>query len=395
MKRFQLTALALASFAVAAPAMAQSNVTLYGVIDAGIGYVNNVASGLNAKGAHNVQEVSGIGQGNRWGLRGSEDLGGGLKAVFLLENGFSLTNGALAQNSRMFGRQAYVGLSSATAGTVTIGRQYDSVVDFVSPITSAKQWATQYGAHVGDIDNLYNSFRVNNSVKYTSANYAGFTFGGLYGFSNQANIGGGTGFSNSSAFSLGAAYANGPLNIAAAYMHLNAPGVVAGTANSSGAVTNDYASATDIFYNSAVSKHDIAAAGVSYQIQAATIGFVYSYARIAYVSNASIRVNSFELNGKYQITPSLLGGLAFVYSDGSIGGANGLSGISTGTKPRWLQVNAGGVYSFSKRTESYLNAVWQRAAGDAQVAAIDAVGGPTGTGTKSQIALIGGLRHKF
>lgn len=51
MKRIQRTALALASFAVAAPAMAQSNVTLYGVIDAGIGYVNNVASGLNAKGA--------------------------------------------------------------------------------------------------------------------------------------------------------------------------------------------------------------------------------------------------------------------------------------------------------------------------------------------------------
>ncbi|AKC71424.1 porin [Pandoraea oxalativorans] len=393
MKRFQLTVLAAASFAVATPAMAQSstNVTLYGVIDAGVAYVNNVATGLNAKGAHNFQAVSGIGQGNRWGLKGTEDLGAGLKAVFVLENGFNLMNGTMLQNSRMFGRQAYVGLQSAQAGTVSIGRQYDSVVDFVSPITSAKQWATQYGAHIGDIDNLYNSFRVSNSIKYTSANYSGFSFGALYGFSNQPNTGGGTGFSNNNAFSIGAGYANGPLTAALAYMHLSSPG----TTNANGAVSNDYSSATDIFYTSAVDKHDIAAAGVSYAIQAATVGFVYSYAKVNYVNQSSIRVNTFELNGKYQFTPRLLAGLAFVYSDGSVSGATALSGISKGTKPRWFQVNAGTTYSFSKRTETYLNGVYQRATGDAVVAAIDNVGGPTGTGAQSQIALIAGVRHKF
>ncbi|WP_353191452.1 porin [Pandoraea pnomenusa] len=393
MKRFQLTVLAAASFAVAAPAMAQSssNVTLYGVIDAGIGYVNNVATGLNAKGAHNFQAVSGIGQGNRWGLKGTEDLGGGLKALFVLENGFSLTNGNALQNSRMFGRQAYVGLQSAQAGTFTIGRQYDSVVDFVSPITSAKQWATQYGAHVGDIDNLYNSFRINNSVKYTSANYGGFSFGALYGFSNEPNTGSGTGFSHNNAWSLGASYANGPLMAAVGYMHLSSPG----TGNANGAVSNDYSSATDIFYTSPVDKHDIAAAGISYQIQAATVGFVYSYAKVSYTNQSSIRVNTFELNGKYQFTPNMLGGLAFIYSDGSVGGATALSGITKGTKPRWFQINAGGVYSFSKRTETYLTGVYQRATGDAVVAAIDNVGGPTGTGAQSQIAVVAGVRHKF
>ena len=398
MKRFQLTALAAASFAVATPAMAQSNVTLYGVIDAGIGYVNNVASGLGAtaKGASNFQAVSGIGQGNRWGLKGSEDLGGGLKAVFVLENGFSLTNGTSLQNGRMFGRQAYVGLQSTQAGTVTIGRQYDSVVDFVSPITSAKQWASQYGAHIGDIDNLYNSFRVNNSIKYTSANYNGFSFGGLYGFSNEANNGNGTGASHNSAFSLGASYANGPLLAALGYMHLSAPGnQTTATVNATGAVTNDYSSATDIFYTSAVDKHDIAAAGVSYQIQAATVGFVYSYAKVRYTNQSSIRLNTFELNGKYQFTPNVLGGLAFIYSDGSVGGATQLANITKGTKPRWFQVNVGGVYSFSKRTESYLTGVYQRATGDAIVAAIDNVGGPTGNGAQSQIAVVAGLRHKF
>jgi predicted porin len=73
--------------------------------------------------------------GSRWGLRGAEDLGGGLKAIFVLENGFSVQNGRLAQDGREFGRQAYVGVGSTQFGTVTLGRQYDSLVDFVAPLS--------------------------------------------------------------------------------------------------------------------------------------------------------------------------------------------------------------------------------------------------------------------
>ncbi len=104
--------------------------------------------------------TSGSVNGSRWGLRGSEDLGGGLKAIFTLENGFGINDGTLKQGGRLFGRQAFVGLSSDQFGAVTLGRQYDSMVDYVGPLALT---GTQYGgtqfAHPFDNDNLNNSFR--------------------------------------------------------------------------------------------------------------------------------------------------------------------------------------------------------------------------------------------
>src|ERR1700738_4228053 len=87
-------------------AHAQSSVTLYGLIDAGISYSSNVG------GKSLWQETSGAMNASRWGLRGSEDLGGGLKAIFTLENGFNIDTGKFGQNGAEFGRQAFVGLSS-------------------------------------------------------------------------------------------------------------------------------------------------------------------------------------------------------------------------------------------------------------------------------------------
>ena len=88
-------------------AMAQSSVTLYGLIDEGLNYTSNTG------GHSNIQMESGFAQGSRWGLKGSEDLGGGNKAIFQLENGFDVNSGKLGQGGRMFGRQAYVGLSQS------------------------------------------------------------------------------------------------------------------------------------------------------------------------------------------------------------------------------------------------------------------------------------------
>jgi len=99
-------AVAVSAALAASAAHAQSSVTLYGLVDAGITYTNNVG------GSGRVALVSGNISGSRFGLRGSEDLGGGLKTIFVLENGFNVNNGTLGQGGRMFGRQAYVGLSS-------------------------------------------------------------------------------------------------------------------------------------------------------------------------------------------------------------------------------------------------------------------------------------------
>ena len=119
MKKTLMVAALTGVFATAAHA--QSSVTLYGLIDAGITYTNN------QQGHSNWKATSGSVNGSRWGLRGSEDLGGGLKAIFTLENGFSIMNGTNGQGGREFGRQAFVGLSSDQFGAVTLGRQYDSV----------------------------------------------------------------------------------------------------------------------------------------------------------------------------------------------------------------------------------------------------------------------------
>ena len=139
MNKTLIVAAAAASFATVAHA--QSSVTLYGVLDAGITYQSNVRT-ASGQGKSRFSMGSGIDQ-SRFGLRGSEDLGGGLKAIFTLESGFNIGNGKFANgNGGMFNRQAFVGLSSQY-GTVTLGKQYDATQDYLAPLT-----ATAVGRHV-------------------------------------------------------------------------------------------------------------------------------------------------------------------------------------------------------------------------------------------------------
>ncbi len=123
MKKTLVAAAVLASLGTAA--FAQSSVTLYGRIDASlaktetdnVGFVNNVDADPGAlirSGAHT---------GSRWGLRGTEDLGGGLKAIFTLEQGFNVDTSTFSNAANQFNRQAFVGLDGGF-GTVTVGRQY-------------------------------------------------------------------------------------------------------------------------------------------------------------------------------------------------------------------------------------------------------------------------------
>ncbi|MGF6972888.1 putative porin [Paraburkholderia sp. JPY465] len=87
----------------------------------------------------------------------------------------------------MFNRQTFVGLKSDQFGTLTLGRQYDSVSDYLAPLSDAGGgYGNNLAAHPFDNDNLSGSFSIRNAVKYSSANYAGLKFGGLYGFSNAA-----------------------------------------------------------------------------------------------------------------------------------------------------------------------------------------------------------------
>jgi predicted porin len=116
-------------------ASAQSSVMLYGIVDAGITYRSNERTGSTGAytGHSNVAATSGNLSGSRWGIKGNDQLGGGWTALFQLEDGFDISNGKVGQNGGLFGRQAFLGIGSAQYGTITMGRQYTSLNDFVSP----------------------------------------------------------------------------------------------------------------------------------------------------------------------------------------------------------------------------------------------------------------------
>ena len=384
MKKTLMVAALTGVFATAAHA--QSSVTLYGLIDAGITYTNNQVTTVGGPGHSNWKATSGSVNGSRWGLRGSEDLGGGLKAIFTLENGFNIMNGTNGQGGREFGRQAFVGLSSNQFGAVTLGRQYDSVVDFLGPLALT---GTQYGgtqfAHPFDNDNLDNTFRVNNSVKYTSANYAGFKFGAMYGFSNEAG-----GFADNRAYSAGVSYNYGPLNIAGAYMQLNN----VGSANAAGAVTGDNTPFV-------AGRQRIFGGGINYAFGPATVGFVFTQTMLDnatsitnggtqgagafQLTNGHVRFTNYEVNGRYNLTPAMSLAANYTYTNSRI---NGIA-------PKWHQVDLQTAYALSKRTDVYLQGEYQHVTGLDGSDLGATINGVGMSSSSNQVSATVGVRHRF
>jgi GBP family porin len=240
--------------ALCAHAMAQSSVTLYGIVDSGITYTNN------QKGSSTWQATGGNEQGTRWGLLGKEDLGGGTSAVFKLENGFNIETGAASQNGRIFGRQAWVGLSNDRWGTFTMGRQYNAAQDSLAPLQiGASISLTQYALHPFDTDDLNNSFRTDNSVKYVTPTLAGFQGNAMYGFSNETN------FAQNRSWSLGGTYGTGPLHLGVAYVVLDNPAL-----DTTGAIPSD----NYYTFLKGITKQQIWGAGGTYDYANATFGLL-------------------------------------------------------------------------------------------------------------------------
>jgi predicted porin len=379
MKKSLLALAALGAFA--GVAHAQSSVTLYGIIDEGF----NINT--NSGGSHLYNLSSGVLQGSRWGLRGTEDLGGGLKAVFVLENGFDVNSGKLGQGGLMFGRQAYVGLSSQF-GTVTLGRQYDSVVDYVGPLEAGDQWGGYIAAHPGDLDNFNNAYRVNNAIKFTSANYAGLTFGGLYSLGGVAGD-----YSRNQIFSAGVGYNNGPLVLGAGYLNVRNPNVSLFGNNTATATLSTVSSPVYSGYASAHT-YQVIGAGGAYTIGAATIGATYSNVKFYDIGGATFTgqtatFNNGEINFKYQLTPALLVGAAYDYTRGS--------SLNGNDSAKYHQGSAGVDYFLSKRTDVYITGVYQHASGTDSTgkSAVAAINGLSASSNDNQFTARIGIRHKF
>lgn len=372
---------------LATTAQAQSSVTLYGLLDAGVSYVNhatNPAGGSSSK----VKLDDGVVQGNRWGMRGTEDLGGGLSAIFTLEGGLSVANGTAAQNGTLFGRQAFAGISKAGVGALTFGRQYSLSTDYVSKYAAGGLTIGNYAFRMNDVDQLTSS-RINNAVKFSSANFSGLTFGALYGFSNSTDFSGNpnttvagvTTQGSSRTVSFGANYDNGPFGMAAAYTDITYPN--AATPAFPVAIAN-----VNTFGNKDLRTIGV---GARYTFGPAMVFGNWTNTRFEGLTGQDSHFNNYEIDGKYSFTPALFAALAYTYSD--------LTGTATG---KWNQVSSILDYALSKRTDVYALAIYQKASGSndgvpvqAEIGSSSSFFGNSGAGSNEQFALRLGMRTRF
>ena len=203
--------IALAVLAAAGAASAQSSVTLYGRLDAGLVSAKDQIGG---DGVTRSKLDSNVLNNSLWGMKGSEDLGGGLKANFVLEQGFSVDTGEAAKAERAFHRQATVGLSGSF-GNVDLGRNYpayDSIRSLVNNTADTNMAVTtDVFSNGGDYTN-----RTNNSIRFDSAVYNGFSGAVSYGFGENKDIT--PGAKSTDQASLHVKYVNGPVVAAYAYM---------------------------------------------------------------------------------------------------------------------------------------------------------------------------------
>ncbi|WP_207005327.1 porin [Trinickia mobilis] len=361
--------------AIPVASIAQSSVTLYGIESIGVEAVNN------AGGSHTIAMLGGALQPNRLGFRINEDLGGGNAVVAVLENGFNNTNGQLGQGGRLFGRQAWIGVSNSHWGTLSAGRQYDAMWSFTSVATAIGN--TGLLVHPGDADNIIGTWRYNNSLKYRSPNIGGFSGEAMYAASNAAGE-----FAFNRAFSFGAGYEGSRWRISGAYVQLDHPGL----ANADGAVSNDYSGASYLLFRSSPLNPNV---GVRQQRTYGIGGYVdltsslrwlalVDQVRFSYLDHTGFTLTNYDTTALWQVTRAVDLVLAYIYSRGSY------SGIAE--TDHWNTASIALGYHLSKRTDIRLIEELQRSTGARAVAAFY-LNAPSTSATQNVVMI--GIRHVF
>ncbi len=359
----------------------KTSVVFYGVLDAGVTFVSNEAGQSNRK------LDTGVMDPNHWGMKGVEALGGGLHAVFQLENSFSLDDGSLSSEGTLFDRIAMVGLGNRY-GQVTLGTQLDLINDYVTPF-NISAGASGYAAHQGNFDRIAGN-AVQRSIKFSSADFDGLTFGALYSFADksaqpdQETAGGGSG----SAWNIGAHYANGSFAIGASYMQLNKPrGTEAiGPYQSLGLSTFLRQPTFEIdpetgerapMEDMAIDNQKIFAIGSAYEIGDFTAMINFADIKFkGYGNTENLRL--MEVGGHYHISATLDGTLGYQHMK------------VAGTKAN--QVSLGLNYHLSKRSDIYVSADYRRVS-DGVAAVIGDSFEPSSNNAQALLRV--GMRHMF
>jgi len=341
----KLVALALSAVAAGVASAQTANVTLYGIVDTYL--ASERIGGVGAVAAKSTTMVTGGGlSGSRWGLRGSESLGGGMNAIFTLENGFASDTGALGQGGLLFGRRAFVGLNGGF-GTITIGRDYspnffvmcNSDDTFGGCLTGFSQVANMGGFYA-------NTLRQNNQVKYSTPSMGGVTASLAWALGEVAGTS-----SGSRTIGGNVEYKNGPIYVGVGFSDL---------------------------------KNAAATASQKQFIFGATYNFGVAYAGVTYMENKS------EAGVK---TKPLIGSVTVPFGAARIGLQLAQSKMDGGAKTSAFGLL--GEYDLSKRSEVY--AIYAQCKNKGLACAADGnVANSTATINTQSASVFGlGIKHKF
>ncbi|WP_427308707.1 porin [Cupriavidus sp. H39] len=352
------------SLLVSGAASAQSSVTLYGVVDVGVEFANHQPGAGDTV----ARVSSGNIAGSRWGIRGTEDLGGGLKALFVLESGFDPDTGKSGQAGRLFGRSAYVGLVGQW-GSILLGRQQGSFFDFVGnfdPMTLAPKYSvfTQDAAYVQ---------RADNTVKYVG-NFGGLTVSSFYSFGADSTVVNGSEVPGSPKlgreFGGYITYNLRALSLAIAYDELN--------------------TGTTTLNPDATARRVTAAA--TYAIGPTKLFAGYRWARAfdggiipgSIAGNQNQGSNLYWAGVNWQVTPAIVLTGAAYYQDFK----------NTGSDPWLFVLNAD--YAFSKRTHAYSSIGYTKNKGTSNLGFFDSGKSFENTNPgQNQLGAVIGVRHSF
>ena len=369
--RLSITTAALTiGLLLAFTAQAQNTFSIYGMIDTGVEYFNHASQ--NGASVVRIPTLSSS-VPSRLGFRGSESLGNGLDAVFVLENGFAPDQGGQLQGSRFFGRQATVGLRGSW-GQIDIGRQWTTTfraiidADVIGPAAFS----------LASLDSYIPNARVDNSLSYYGT-FRGLTLGGVYSFgrdvSPQGNCGGEQGNSACTAWSALIKYNADQWGIAGAYEKIRGGAgatpitVVPGTA---GVAFNDSGDKDQRYHLNGYVK-----------INKAKIGGGWLYRNIATAAR-DLHTNLYYLGASVPVQ-----NMTF---DGQV---SYMDNPSYDSKAALFVLRA--TYAFSKRTAAYLSAAYIHNSGNGPAYSVSAsslaVHAPNPG--QSQIGTLVGLRHAF
>jgi predicted porin len=348
MKKSLLALAALSAFATAA--QAQSSVTVYGILDAGYNSLENKTSGAAASTTETTQiRTNGEASTSRFGFRGTEDLGGGVKANFVMESNIGNTNANNAAASNTLGdRQFWVGLEDAKMGQLRVGLQ-DTAIRSNWLAHDQLAFANVAGnlAHNGNGSGAASVSHTafNTAVNYISPRMSGVQL--LLGMTqNEVETTGVNKTKTGSGSQVGLNYAAGKFSVGAAYVEsttsTNAVAEVAAVAGNAGTAA---AAAAD-------TKTKDTSVAASYDFGIAKVAYIYNKRdaknSAAVFSTANIQRESNAFSASFPLTPKLTGRLGYGYGENQVGTA-AAEGYKGDIKGYQAALN----YSLSKRTTIY------------------------------------------